>query len=398
VLSSGASNLADGIAQIALPLVAIIYTRSPALIAGLTLVRTLPWLLGALPVGALVDRLDRRIAMVVSNAVRGAAVAMVSILIAAGHGSIWWLYIAAAVSGIAEVFYDTAAQSIIPSIVSRENLDRANGRLFAVELGAQEFAGPPIAGVLVSLAASVVFGVSAGLWIVAILALLSLRGHFRPTSTAPKARLRTEVREGLAFLFSRPVLRTMALMVGMSNFAFSAIFSILVIYAVGPESSLRLTEPQFGLLFAILAAGGLIGSLTAERVQRSIGRAKTLTISVILNATYVFTLALTTNLTAIAVVAFVSGMANMMWNVTTVSFRQRVTPDRLLGRLNSVYRLLAWGTRPLGALFGGLIGQTLGVHAVLISAGVIAAAVLIPNHYITDASMDAAEVNSQPSI
>ena len=391
VVSSGASNLADGIAKIALPLAAIGFTRSPALVAGLELVRTLPWLFGALPVGALVDRWDRRITMVVANVVRTGLVALVAVSMAMGHGSIWMLYLAAIGSGIAEVFYDTAAQSIVPTIVPRENLDRANGRLFAVELGAQEFAGPPIAGLLVAATTAIAFGVSAALWVVAIVALMSIRGHFRPERTARTTNLRTDVREGLTFLFSRPILRTLALMVGMSNFASSAVFAVLVIYAVGPDSALGLTEPQFGMLFATLAAGALLGGLIAERVQESIGRAATLTLSVVLNAAYIITLATTTNIATIAAVAFTSGAANMMWNVTTVSFRQRVTPDHLLGRLNSVYRLLAWGTRPLGAAAGGLIGQAFGVRSVFITASIILIAVLIPNRLITNEAMTHAE-------
>jgi MFS family permease len=390
VVSSGASNLADGIAKIALPLAAIGFTRSPALVAGLEFVRTLPWLFGALPVGALVDRWNRRVTMVAANSVRAALVALVAVSIALGHGSIWVLYVAAVGSGVAEVFYDTAAQSIVPNIVRRENLDRANGRLFAVELGAQEFAGPPLAGLLVATATAIAFGVSAALWVLAITALMSIRGRFRPERTT-RTTLRTDVREGLAFLFSRPILRTLALMVGMSNFAFSAVFAVLVIYAVGPDSALGLTEPQFGLLFATLAAGALLGGLIAERVQQAIGRASTLTLSVVLNAAYVITLATTTNIAAIAAVAFISGAANMMWNVTTVSFRQRITPDHLLGRLNSVYRLLAWGTRPLGAAAGGLIGQAFGIRSVFIVSGLITIAVLIPNRLITNESMTQAE-------
>lgn len=141
VASSGLSNLADGVFKVALPLVALEYTRSPALVAGLELVRSLPWLLGSLQAGALIDRLDRRRAMVVANAARAAFVAIPAVAIAAGGGSLALLYVAAVGTGICEVFYDTAAQSILPSIVPRSDLDRANGRLYAVELGSQEFAG-----------------------------------------------------------------------------------------------------------------------------------------------------------------------------------------------------------------------------------------------------------------
>ena len=170
------SNLADGVFKVALPLLAIRITRSPALVAGVQLVQTAPWLLGALHIGALVDRIDRRRAMVLANAARSAFVAVPAILVAfdaGGCGCSTWQPLG---TGVAEVFYDTAGQSMLPSIVARDQLDRANGRLFAVELGAQEFAGPPLAGVLVAVALAVPLAASAGLWVIALALLATLPG------------------------------------------------------------------------------------------------------------------------------------------------------------------------------------------------------------------------------
>lgn len=391
VTSSGLSNLADGVFKVALPLVALEYTRSPALVAGLELVRSLPWLLGSLQAGALIDRLDRRRTMVVANAARAAFVAIPAVAIAAGGGSLPLLYVAAVGTGICEVFYDTAAQSILPSIVPRSGLDRANGRLYAVELGSQEFAGPPLGGLLVGVALALSFAASAGLWIVAIAALLVLRGTFRPVREGPPTTIRADVREGLSFILARPVLRTMAVMVGMTNLATSAVVTVLVLYAVGPGSALGLTPAEFGALFALMAAGGLVGGLLAERVQRRLGRARTLTAGLLGVIAYVAVPAVTTNVPIIAVVLLVSGFALMLWNVVAVSFRQRVTPDPLLGRVNSAFRLVAWGTRPLGAGLGGVIGEWFGVRSVFAVMAVVAAAVLIPNRRLTERALSDAE-------
>ncbi len=392
--SSGISNLADGVFKIALPLLAIHYTRSPALVAGLELVRSLPWLVGALHVGALTDRLDRRRAMLWANTARVVFVAVPAVAMAAGDGSLWLLYGAAVGTGVAEVFYDTAAQAILPSLVVRSRLDRANGRLFAVELGAQEFAGPPLAGVLVAVALALPFATSAALWSVALVVLLALRGAFRPRRNGPATSIRADIREGLVFLLERPVLRTMALMVGMTNLATSAVFAVIVLFAVGPGSAMGLTEPQFGILFGLLAAGGVVGGLVAEPVQRRLGRARTLTVSVVGMFVYVVAPAITANVAVIAVVFFGSGLTTMLWNITTVSFRQRVTPNELLGRVNSVYRLVAWGTRPLGAALGGAIGEWLGVRSVFAIMGLLAAAVLIPDRTITEGSLTEAETDT----
>ena len=385
--SSAMSNLADGVFKVALPLLAVRFTRSPALVAGLQLVQTLPWLLGALHIGAVIDRSDRRRTMIGANVVRASFVAVPAVAIALDRGSLWLLYVAAIGTGIAEVFYDTAAQSMLPSIVDRSRLDRANGRLFAVELGSQEFAGPPLAGLLVAVALMLPFATSAVLWVFAIVALTWLRGQFRPVLDGERTSIRSSVAEGLAFLRARPVLRTMALMVGMTNLATSAVFAVLVLFAVGPGSEMELSEPAFGALFATMAVGGLVGGLIAERVQARIGRARALTLTVFGMIAYVLVPALTTNVVIIGTVFFAGGVTNMLWNVTTVSYRQRVTPDHLLGRVNSAYRLVAWGTRPLGAVVGGVLGQWLGVRSVFLVMGILTATVLIPNRLITEAAL-----------
>ncbi|MGI8684884.1 MAG: MFS transporter [Acidimicrobiales bacterium] len=391
VTSSALSNLADGVFKVALPLLAIRATRSPALVAGLEVVRTLPWLLISLQVGALVDRLDRRRTMVWANGARAAFVALPAVAIAVGGGSLWLLYLVAIGTGVAEVFYDTSAQSILPSLVPRSRLDRANGRLVAVEVGTQEFAGPPLAGVVVAAALALSFFVSAALWVVALAALLTVHGSFRPTRRQQRTTIRTDVREGFAFLRERPILRTMAVMVGMMNLATSATFPVLVLFAVGSGSALGLTEPQFGMLLAVLAAGALVGGLAAEWVQRCFGRVRTLTLSVIATTALVAVPAFTADVAVIAVVLFVGGVMLMLWNITTVSFRQRITPDDLLGRVNSTYRLVAWGTRPLGAALGGILGQWFGVRSVFAVMGLLAAVVLIPNRRVTERTLLDAE-------
>ena len=357
--------------------------------------RTLPWLLLSLQAGALVDRIDRRRAMVVANLVRAACVAVPAVALAADAGALWLLYVAALGTGVAEVFYDTSSQSILPSVVHRSQLDTANGRLYAVETGAQQFAGPPLAGLLVAAGIALSFAAPAGLWLLAVALLLMLRGRFTPERLGPRATIRHDIREGLSFLVGRPVLRTMAVMVGVGNLASSATGAVIVLYAVGDESTLGLSEPAFGVLFAATAVGALLGGLVAERIQAALGRGRTLTITTIAMALWVATPALTTQVWLIAVGLFVGGVAIMVWNVTTVSFRQRVTPDHLLGRVNSTYRLLAWGTMPIGAALGGLLGEWLGVRAVFAVMGIVAATIIVPALTLTDERLAAAE--AEPS-
>jgi MFS family permease len=394
--SSGLSNLADGILKVALPLVAIRFTDSPTLIAGLAFALMVPWLLFALPAGALADRLDRRRAMLGANAVRAVLLGVLALTVMLDLGSIWVLYVVAFCLGIAETMYDTSAQSILPLIVPRDRLSRANGRLFAAELTANEFVGPPLGGFLVAAGAAMAFATPAALWAVAVGALLLVRGPFRIERDRPTT-MRADIAEGLRFLWRSSLLRTLAVMVGIFNFASNAVWGILVLYAVGPSSAIGLSEPAFGLLLATVAAGSLLGFLVAERVEQRLGRARSLMLTILGSALLVGGPALTANPFFIGAAFFVGGTTNAIWNVITVTLRQQVTPDRLLGRLNSAYRLVAWGTRPLGAVAGGVLAQAFGLHAVFVIMAPLTLALVAGMTKVTDKVMDAAERDADHS-
>ena len=392
--ASSLSNLADGLVKVALPLVAITLTDSPGLVAGVTLAVTLPWLLFALPAGALADRVDRRIAMVTANVVRAAGVAVLTVAVLLGLESspaaIWALYAVALLLGTAETIYDTCAQSILPQVVARDQLPRANGRLIAAELTANEFVGPPLGGLMVAARVAVAFATPAALWAVAVGALLLLRGGFSVPRREPTT-LRADVVEGLRYLWRHRLLRTLAAMTGLFNFATNATFAVFVLYAVGPDSAMGLTEVSYGLLFATIAAGSLIGALLADRIIRRLGRSRSLFLGILGGVGTVGIAAVTTIPLVIAMAFLIGGLTNALWNVVAVSLRQRITPDRILGRINSSYRLVAWGTRPLGAAAAGLLGELVGLRAVFgIAAGLILAT-LIGMTQITDSAISIAE-------
>jgi MFS family permease len=388
--SAGLSSLADGIVKIALPLVAIRFTRSPVLIAGLSFAVTLPWLLFALQAGALADRLDRRRAMLGANFARASLLVVIVIAVALGAGSIWALYVVALSIGVAETIYDTSAQSIMPQVVARDQLPRANGRLYAAELAANEFIGPPLAGFLTAASAVVAFAAPAGLWAVAIAALLFVRGDFKVERTV-RSTVRADIVEGLSFLWGNRLLRALAVMVGLFNIATSATSAILVLFAVGPRSAMGLSAQLFGLLLAATAAGSVLGSFGAELAVRLVGRARALLASLLCGGLFVGIPALTANPVIVGVAFFVGGVGIVFWNVVTVSFRQRITPGRLLGRVSSCYRLVAWGTMPLGAAAGGLLAQALGLRAVFALMAALPLALCFGMLIVADNRMDAAE-------
>lgn len=388
--SSALSNLADGAMKVALPLVAIRYTDSPALIAGLTFSFTLPWLVFALLAGALADRFDRRRLMLLANTARATFLACLTVATVAGAGSIWLLYVAAVCIGVSETVYDTSSQSILPQLVDRPLLSRANGRLYAAELTANEFIGPPLGGFLVAAGIGFAFGAPVLLWVAAIGVLLLVRGRF--TTDHPRTTtIRADIVEGLRFLRSNTLLRTLAVMVGGFNFASSAVFTVLVLYAVGPSSAMKLTDPGYGLLLTASALGSVLGTFLAEPAERLLGRSRAISLTVAGSLLTVATPAFTTNPFIIGAGFFIGGVTVSIWNVVTVSLRQRVTPQRLLGRVNSAYRLLGWGTMPVGAAAGGLIAQFFGIPAVFISMGVVVLSLLVLMIWVTDARMAAAE-------
>ncbi len=392
--SSGLSNLADGTLKVALPLLAIRVTDSPTLIAGLAFALTLPWLLFALPAGALADRVDRRRAMVLANTLRAALLAGLAVAVLVGVGSIWALYVAAFCIGVAETIYDTSAQSILPQVVMHHELPRANGLLFAAETTTNEFIGPPLGGVLVTAGAAIALAAPAALWIVAAGVLLLIRGSFR-IERAGRTTMRADIAEGLRFLWGHRLLRTLAVMVGVLSFASSAMWAIFVLFAVGPASAMGLSDPAYGLLLTTAAAGGLVGALVAVRVQRRIGRARSLTVTVLGSVVLVGAPAVTANPYLLGLAFFLGGVGVSIWNVITVSLRQQITPGRLLGRVNSAYRLVAWGTMPLGAIAGGLLGQFLGLRAVFVIMAAVSLSMLAGMTIVTDARMNAAERDTE---
>jgi MFS family permease len=391
--SSAASNLADGVFWIAFPLLAIRLTDSPVLIAGVAVVGRLPWLVFVLVAGALADRLDRRRTMIGVSILRTLVALVIALTIVTGTDSLWLLYVTAFVLGVGETLFDTAAQSVMPSIVRRDDLSKANGRLYAVELTMNQFVGPPLGGFLAGVAIAFAFAGSALAFAFAAIALALLTGSFKPVraeTAGPRPSVVADIKEGLRYLWDHRLLRTLAVMVGTMNLASSATFAVFVLYAVSP-GPMGLDEFGFGLLMTGMAIGSLFGSLVVERVERFMGRARLLTTAVIINALTVAIPGLTPNPWIVGASFAVAGVGIVMWNVVTVSLRQRIVPDALLGRLNASYRLLAWGSQPIGALLGGLLAQWLGLPAVFIIAGVVVGLLLFLRRIITDEAISAAE-------
>jgi MFS family permease len=390
--SSAVSNLADGVFVVALPLIAVRLTDSPMLIAGVSLAGRLPWLDFVLFAGALADRLDRRVTMRNVQLVRVAVVGLMAGLALADSLSLPVLYVAAFVLGVGETLFDTAAQSIMPSIVSKDLLSRANGRLYAVELTMNAFVGPPLGGLLVAVSIPFALGSSALGYGLAAVGLALIVGSFKPRPNGPRQSIVRDIREGFAFLWRVRVLRTLALMVAIGNLTNTAVVAVFVLFAVAP-GPMGLDEVGYGLLITAMAVGGLIGSVAEERVEARIGRSAVLLVTVAVGGSMTLIPVVTAQPLVIAAGMVAMGAGFMMWNIITVSLRQRITPDHLLGRLNATYRLFAWGVMPIGALLGGLVAELFGIRAVFLVSSLVMLSTLYFLRYLRDSDLEAAEAS-----
>jgi MFS family permease len=372
------STIGDGIHFTALPLLAATLTRDPLQLSAVAFAGYLPWLLFALVSGALVDRWDRRRVMWTVDTFRFAVVGGLAVAVMAEWASIPLLMASGFLLGIGQTLFDTASQSIVPAIVSRDpaRLERANGRLSAAMTVGQQFLGPPAGGFLFSVAASVPFMVDAVSFAASSALIAAIRGQYsrRQAVGAPTRTLRADISEGLRWLLAHRLLRTLAIMVGVANLAFAAGEAILVLFA---QDRLGLGSLGFGLLLTGLAAGAVLGSLLAGRLSQWLGTGRLLPATVVAEAAASFGIGLTTHAWFAGAMLGLAGAAVGAWNVITVSLRQAIVPEHLFGRVNSVYKLLALGTLPLGAILGGVLGRTLGLPAPFLTAGAILLALAV---------------------
>jgi MFS family permease len=391
ITASALSNLADGVFQVALPLLAVTITTSPGLIAGVALAQRLPWLVMALPAGALADRLDRLRTMVRVDLLRVVVMGGLALAVGLDVASMPIIYAAALVLGVGETLFDTAAQSILPSVVTRDQLSVANGRLQAVELTTNAFIGPSLGGLLAAAALTAAFAVSSGAYLVAALCLVGIAGTFRPERVGPPRKMRHEIAEGLRFVWSNPLLRTLGLMLGTTNLAFMAHFSVFVLFATGP---MGLSKASYGLVLSSSALGGVAGSVLGPRLERTIGRARCLFGAIVLFGASLSVPAITTNVAANVAAFIVASFGSVVWNVITVSLRQRITPDHLLGRMNSAYRMLGWGTMPIGAALGGAIAEWASLRTTFVVAALLHVPLLLGFLVVTEARIREADTVS----
>jgi MFS family permease len=365
------SNLGDGISGVAYPWVASAVTRSPLLIAAAGFASRLPWLIFTLHAGVITDRFDRRKLIVAMDAIRGVLTLIVGAIVLLNKDSLpslndlssitdletnWPLYITLVITaflfGLAEVLRDNSAQTLMPSVVDAENLEKANGRIWSAESLTHSFIGPPLGSLLIAVAIYLPFFVDAGSFFVAVALIASISGSFKPIQEKPREKInfKSEIKEGFRWLWSHDLLRPMAIILGALNLLGTMVAATFILYT---QEVLNTSVFVFAVLGTAGAVGGIAGGLIAPKISEKIGSGPSLWLSLAMGPIGAIIIGMTSAWQVVWVVLLFQSFFSILWNTITVSLRQRIIPSHLLGRVNSVYRFFGWGSIPIGMFLGG---------------------------------------------
>ena len=357
--SSIISNLADGVMLAAVPLLAISLTDSPVLISLIGAMVMLPWLLFAIPIGAIVDRVDRRYIFAGANASRSAVVGVLALLIALDHVTIFWLLAAAFIIGVCEVAADTTAQSLIPQILEEKDFEKGNSRLQISETVIQGFIGAPISGFIYAAAIYLPFFInSLGFAISALLALTIpvkyLQDIRQEGEEKTERRFVADMKFGIAYLFNQKVLRRLVVTTATIGLCYAMGSATMVLFII---KELGLQERFFGVILAIQGVGAILGALVASRTSSKFGRSKVMTFAIVASSAVLLIQGFSPNIYIFVALATFGGFVISQWNILLMATYQTVIPKELYGRIHGTRRTLVWGAMPLGSLLGGVLAN-----------------------------------------
>ncbi|MBG0813228.1 MFS transporter [Planomonospora sp. ID82291] len=355
------STLGDGALLAAMPLLAAATTDDPVLVSGVTAAATLPWLLLSLPMGAWVDRFDRRRLMMAAQGAHVFLIAVLALLVTFGAARIWMLFVLAFGVGAAGLLVTGAGEALIVSVVPKAALETANGRRVATESVLGEFGGPPLGSALFALAMPLPFWLDAAMFLLALALITRIRAGGAVERSRPRGRMLAEIGEGLRWLARNRLPRTLTLIAGAGNFCETMAMSTLVLFA---RDVLGVGAGGYGLLVAAMAVGGVAGSLVAGRVVlRFGGRPIALGVQLVIPLSWLGIALVGRSAVTVVALFTVFSLSVALWNVMASSLRQRLIPAELLGRVGGAGRMISFGAIPLGAVCGGLVADAFGLVA-----------------------------------
>ncbi|MGK5740471.1 MFS transporter [Micromonospora sp. URMC 103] len=376
--ASTLSAFGSGLATVAAPLFVASRSDDPLVVAAASAVAWLPWLLFALPGGVLVDRVDRRRLLVVIDWVRVAALAVLAVAIVTNRAGVALLYAVLFAVNTGEIVFRAGSQALLPAVVPRARLERANGWLNGGTTLMHGMLAGPLGGFLFALAASSPFLVNAATYALSAVLIALVGGRYRaPASTDPaggprRRSVRAEILEGFRWLAGQRLLRTMAVLIGLLNVTLTAATAVLVLLAT---RRLGLDSVGYGALFTCMAAGGVLGAVVGDRLIARVGATWTVRVGLLVEAGLHLALAASRSAALIGVALLAFGAHSALWNIVANSLRQRLTPEPLQGRVASTTLFVAAGGNCLGALLGGVVANTFGLTAPYWVGFVVAVAV-----------------------
>lgn len=358
--ASWTSNLGDGIALAAAPLLVASQTDSPFLVSLAALLQYLPWLLLGLHAGALADRFDRRRIVIAGNLIRAGLVGLLAVTVLTGTVNIAIVLVASFLYGLAEVLVDSASSTLLPMVVDRADLGIANARMQGGYLVANQLAGPPLGAFL--FAAGMAFPLIAQIVFVLLAVVLISRIHVSPLPdrTEKRTPIRRDIGEGLRWIWRNPPMRTLALVIFVFNVTWAAPWSVLVLYAT---ERLDMGAVGFGLLTTAAAVGGVLSTLAFGWLERHFSFATLMRVCLTLEVLMHLAFALTTVAWLALAIMFVFGAYAFVWGTISTTVRQRIVPTHLQGRVGSVYMMSVFGGAVVGQLLGGVLAELWGLTA-----------------------------------
>jgi predicted MFS family arabinose efflux permease len=354
------TNIGDGIAIAAGPLLVASQTRDPFLVSLALLSEYLPHLVFGLFAGVVADRHDRRRIVAGVNVFRAIVLVVLTGMIVTGVVNIAFVLMTLFVLGTAETFADAASSTLIPSLVQRDDLGVANARQNGAILLLNQLAMPPIGAFLFAIGMAFPFGVNAvGFGLGAVL-VSRVVASTRPERPDGPSHLRREIVEGVRWLVHHPPMRTLALTILLFNVTYGAAWSVLVLYA---GQRLGMDAVGFGLMTAAIAVGGIVGTVSYGRLERRFSLADIMRVGLLIETFTHLILALTTSPQIALGTLVVFGAHAFVWGTTSTVVRQRAVPDALMGRVGSVYRIAIMGGIVIGTPIGGLLARSFGITA-----------------------------------
>ena len=354
------SNLADGVLGAAAPLLAIALTDNTVLISSLGAMVMLPWLLFAIPIGALVDRLDRRFILAGSNAIRATIIGVVALGVATHHVTIYWLIAASFIIGVCEVAADTTSQSLIPQLLQKENFEKGNSRLSISETVVQGFIGSPLSGVLYAIAIYLPFFFNSLGYVVSALLALSIPIKYLQdvrTENAEKEKKKNFVQDmkfGIHYLYNHKVLRRLVVTTSVIGVCYSMGTSTMVLFLV---EELNMPKPLFGVILTIQGLGAIAGSIVAPKASTKFGRSTMMTFGIFFSSLVLLGQGFSPNLFVFVALATFGAFTISQWNILLMATYQTVIPNELYGRIHGTRRTIVWGMMPFGSLIGGVLAH-----------------------------------------